>query len=184
MRFLFVFILIHCSINFKVFAQFIPEQKELQNSSHQKSNASNPLVPTFLLISLPYEAMKNSKEYCSNLERYGAPPPSNNYLNLINKIYPKIINEVKFCHYKWYGKNITNKDIEDYKIANPDSAMDGIDALNIAIRSGGVNAVPKTRADLQRCSLNEPLLMTQLKTFETLTGYPDKNWCERFVKGN
>jgi hypothetical protein len=185
-KFLFSLILIfvNISINFEAFAQFIPEQKDFQDSPIQKTNNNNLLIPTFLLLSMPYEVVSNTKEFCSNLVRYGAPQPSSNYLNLINNIYPKVLNEIKFCHYKSFGRNITRKDIDDYKFANPDSAMNGIDVLNNLIQHGGLNLVPKTRADLQRCSLLEPLLMNHLKTFETLTSYPDKNWCEKVVKGN
>jgi hypothetical protein len=165
-------------------AQFIPEQKDQQISTSKKLGGSNVLIPTYMLLSVPYESMKNSNELCTNLIKYGAPPPTKNYLNLINNVYPKILSEIKFCNYKLHGKNITSKEIEDYKIANPDSSMDGIDTLNKLIQMGGFNTVPKTRADLDRCSLNEPLLMNQLKTFESLTGYPDKNWCDKLVKSN
>lgn len=162
--------------------QFIPPQLERAsnaNDGYTNKNASTEgLITFYVMLSQPYESFKNSKSYCDNLIKYGAIPPSQNYLQLMNSTYPKILKDINECSIRKTGKAITKKDIEIYKAENPDIARDFVDSLNVLSQMGGMYSAPKTRADLDKCQGDEMFLNLYLKTFQQISNYPDKNWCD------
>ena len=159
-------------------SQYVSPQISIDEiNKNVKTSSSDSLISSYILISQPYETFLATKNYCDNLVRYGAQPPSQNYRQMMNLTIPKVLKEINECHTKKTGKKITKELIKSYKESNPDGARDLLEMFNSIGQLGGLNSVPKTKSDLENCAANEIYANLYLKAFYQSTGYPNKNWC-------
>lgn len=172
----FVFIFFFSSLSN---GQFIPEQIDSTKSVVEKKGES--IIGFYVLLSQPYESFKKTKNYCDNLVRHGAQPPSKKFEEMMNKTYPTILKELNQCHVKVVGRSISSSDIKQYKDENQNTGSELMDLFGSLTDMGALNSAPKTRKDLDKCSGDEMFLNLYLKSFRDSSGYPDKNWCSNLV---
>ena len=171
-----------CFLSFSqlVYGQFIPEQKN--KTVPQIDKKGEVLIGYYVLLSQPHDIFKSTKSYCDNLVRNGAQPPSKNYIDLMNIVYPKALKDINQCYFKYVGKNISKQDVNDYKQSNSDTGTELLDLFGSLNQMGALNSAPQTRSDLNKCSGNEMMLNLYLKGFRDATGYPDKSWCSSLMQ--